>query len=481
MGVYLVVEFSDLLILLAAGIVVLGFICAGLAIWETRTSQGAIAWAISLITAPYIALPLYMVFGRRKFRGYVTARRAAEIEANQDPQISKAIHADKSLRTAREIGQMQVLETLADMPFTKGNDAKLLIDGQATFDAIFSAIDAAQDYVLVQFYIIRDDGLGTELSRRLISATERGVRTHLIYDEIGSASTKKTYFNAMRDAGVLVSAFGSRRGRFNRFQLNFRNHRKIVVVDGQVTYIGGSNVGDEYLGLNPKFGDWRDTHVELRGPIVQAAQISFQEDWYWATGNKLELNWELRISENSDKVALTLATGPADRYESCSLFFVLAINAAVERIWIVSPYFVPDLDVIHALKLAALRGVDVRIVIPDKADSLIVWLAAFSYFEDMHDVGVRIFRYTEGFLHQKVLLVDNEAAAVGTANMDNRSFRLNFEITAVIIDRAFNKQVAQMIENDLTKCYENDENSYADRPIWFKLAVRIARLASPVL
>ncbi|MEM7462929.1 MAG: phospholipase D-like domain-containing protein [Pseudomonadota bacterium] len=349
-------EFSDLLILLAAAVIVLGFICAGLAIWETRTSQGAIAWAISLIAAPYIALPLYMVFGRRKFRGYVTARRAAEIEAQQDPEISEAVRTDTSLRTAREVGQMRVLETLADMPFTKGNDAKLLIDGRATFDAIFSAIDAAQDYVLVQFYIIRDDGLGTELSRRLMAATKRGVRTHLIYDEIGSASTKKKYFETMRDAGVLVSAFGSRRGRFNRFQLNFRNHRKIVVVDGQVAYVGGSNVGDEYLGLDPKIGDWRDTHVELRGPIVQAAQISFQEDWYWATGNKLELNWKLQLSEDGDKAALILATGPADRYESCSLFFVLAINAAVERIWIVSPYFVPDLDVIHAL---AVNSVDV--------------------------------------------------------------------------------------------------------------------------
>lgn len=474
-------EFAYLLILLTLVVYVLGFLCAGLAIWETRTSQGAIAWAISLITAPYIALPLYMVFGRRKFRGYVTARRAAEIEALQDPEISKAIRADKSLRTARELGQMQVLETLADMPFSKGNDAKLLIDGQATFDAIFSAIDAAKDYVLVQFYIVRDDGLGTELSKRLMSASKRGVCTHLIYDEIGSASTKKKYFKAMQDAGVLVSAFGSHRGRFNRFQLNFRNHRKIVVVDGEVAYIGGSNVGDEYLGLDPKFGDWRDTHVELRGPIVQAAQISFQEDWYWATGSKLDLNWKLQLSEDSDKVALILATGPADRYESCSLFFVLAINAAVERIWIVSPYFVPDLDVIHALKLAALRGVDVRIVIPDKADHLIVWLAAFSYLEDMADEGVRFFRYTAGFLHQKVLLVDNEAAAIGTANMDNRSFRLNFEITAVIIDSEFNKQVTKMIEDDMTKCYENDQSKYADRPIWFKMAVRVARLASPVL
>ena len=474
-------DFADIIVIFATLVWVFGVFCAGLAIWETRTSQGAIAWAIGLITAPYIAVPLYLVFGRRKFRGYVTARRTAEIEAHQITAVADTLHPDRSMRSARELGQMRVLETLADMPFTKGNDARLLIDGRATFDAIFAAIDEARHYVLVQFYIIRDDGLGTELAKRLIAATERGVHTYLLYDEVGSGPTRKAYFQAMADAGVHVSEFGSRRGQFNRFQLNFRNHRKIVVVDGRVAFVGGSNVGDEYLGLDPKFGDWRDTHVELYGPIVQGAQLSFQEDWFWAQNERLEVDWALRPADDADKIGLMLATGPADRHESCSLFFVMAINAAVERIWIVSPYFVPDLDVIHALQLAALRGVDVRIIVPDKADHLIVWLAAFSYFEEMADEDIRFFKYTRGFLHQKVMLVDNEASAIGTANMDNRSFRLNFEVTALIIDDEFNNEVADMIEADLENCREYDQSEYENKPFWFKLGVRMARLASPIL
>ena len=472
---------AGILAIVATIVVVAGFVCALLAIWETRTTQGAIAWAISLVAIPYLAVPLYFVFGRRQFRGYVTARRAAKIESHQIAGVAKVLSPSRDSLSARELGQIRVVETLADMAFTQGNDARLLIDGDATFEAIFKAIDEAKSYVLVQFYIVRDDGLGRRLGARLNAAARRGVRVYLLYDEIGSGSTKQSYFDDMRNAGVMVSEFGSARGRGNRFQLNFRNHRKIVVVDGRVAYVGGSNVGDEYLGLDPKFGKWRDTHLELHGPIVQGAQLSFEEDWSWATGEHLDLEWSLRPAETANRVALVLATGPADRYESCSLFFVQAISAAVERIWIVSPYFVPDLDVMAALRLAALRGVDVRIMVPEKADHLVVWLAAFAYFAELAGEGIHFYKYTDGFLHQKVMLIDQGAAAVGTANMDNRSFRLNFEVTTVVIDRDFASKVERMLEKDFALCRAYDQSEYENRPLWFKLAVRVARLASPVL
>ncbi|MGI9364025.1 MAG: cardiolipin synthase [Rhizobiaceae bacterium] len=458
-----------------------GIVCALIAIWESRTSQGAIAWAISLITVPFLSVPLYLVFGRRRFRGYVRERRVATIESRVSPDVAKKFLPGKSTLSRFETGQIRMAEALADLPFTKGNDIRLLIDGRATFDAIFAAIDQADSYVLVQFYIVRDDGLGNELGKRLIAAVRRGVRTHLLYDEIGSGSTSKSYFQKLRDAGVRVSEFGSARGRFNRFQINFRNHRKIVVVDGHVGFIGGSNVGDEYLGLDPKFGSWRDTHAELRGPIVMAAQLTFQEDWAWATGDTLDLEWIPTRTDESDQVALVLSTGPADQNESCSLFFVLAINAAVDRVWIVSPYFVPDIDVITALKLAALRGVDVRIMVPDNPDHLIVWLAAFSYFEELREDNVQFYRYTKGFLHQKVMLIDHNVSAIGTANLDNRSFRLNFEITTLVIDEGLAAQVEEMLENDFSNCREYSKSEYDSKPFWFKLGVRMSRLASPVL
>ncbi|WP_455374080.1 cardiolipin synthase [Limibacillus halophilus] len=474
-------ELGQILAAVALAFTISGVICAFLAIWETRTTQGAIAWAISLVTFPYLAVPLYLVFGRRKFQGYVAARRKAEGAVRQASGLAPMAFTDADRLSRHTLGQIQVAETLAQMPFTLGNEAKLLVDGEAIFDAILAAVDEAESYLLVQFYIFRDDGLGRRFAQKLAEAAQRGVKVRLLYDEIGSNATSKAFFARLREQGVAVSPFRSTGGRGNRFQLNFRNHRKIVVADGETAFIGGANVGDEYLGLDPKIGPWRDTHVQLRGPVVQAAQLAFEEDWYWAAGEVLELDWRLRAANGSDQVALILATGPADKQESCALLFVQAINSALERIWIVSPYFVPDLDVMAALRLAALRGVDVRIMVPEKADHLIVWLATYACMEDAADDGIRFFRYEEGFLHQKVMLIDGKAASVGTANMDNRSFRLNFEITALIADPGFCEEVEEMLTSDFARCREYMPGELKAKPLPFQLAVRVALLASPIL
>ena len=474
-------ELTSIIALLAPAFLIAGIVCAVLAIWDTRTTEGAIAWAISLVAIPYIAVPAYLVFGRRRFRGYVARRRRTDLLAHDAPHRDRRFLQRIEGLSQRRLGEIKVIEKLAEMPFTAGNDVRLLIDGEAIFDAIFGAIQRAEDYVLVQFYTVNDDGLGHRLSEVLCAAAGRGVQVHLLYDEIGSHATAEAFFETMRREGVQVSAFGSTVGRGNRFQLNFRNHRKIVIVDGRVAFIGGANVGDEYLGKGKRFTRWRDTQLEIRGPVVQAAQLSFEKDWYWAQSEYLELDWEPKESPEGDQAALILATGPADPVDTCSLFFVQAINAAVERVWIVSPYFVPDSDVLTALHLAALRGVDVRIMIPDRPDNWVVWLAAFAFFEDANNDGVRFYRYTDGFLHQKVILVDDASAAIGTANLDNRSFRLNFEITAVVIDQEFAGRVEEMLERDFARCRVYDHGEYASSSVWFKLAVRLARLASPIL
>ena len=254
---------------------------------------------------------------------------------------------------------------LSGTVFTGGNSAELLVNGKSTFTAIFDAIERARDYVLVEFFIINNDQLGQELKRRLINCCRSGVRVYLLYDSIGSYSLPLGYRQDLIANGVRIRAFGSP-GRFkNRFQLNFRNHRKIVVMDGKIAYVGGHNVGDEYLGEHQKFGAWRDTHVKIEGPAVQFIQFCFVEDWYWATKGIPELNWEPCGAENGRQDALVIASGPADRLETCGLMFVQAINQARKRIWIASPYFVPDLQILSALKLAALRCVDVRILLPD--------------------------------------------------------------------------------------------------------------------
>ena len=468
--------------LIAAAIEVLGVLTAIHAVMGVRTAQGAIAWAVSLVTFPYITLPLYWIFGRNKFRGYVDARRAGELEIQRVAREAGRRAREEGLVSLCGSQYRRVFEALAKMPFLEKNDVELLIDGEAAFGAIFDGIESAKDYILVQFFIVRDDRLGRELQARLMHKASEGVRVYFLFDEVGCHALPRSYIRDLTEAGVTIRPFKTTKGRRNRFQINFRNHRKIVVVDGRVAYVGGLNVGDEYLGRDPKIGPWRDTHVRIEGPAVHAVQLSFFEDWYWATRETLDLDWVLRPASRAerDQHVLVLPSGPADELETCGLFFIQMINEAAERLWIASPYFVPDPQVVCALQLASLRGVDVRIMLPEHPDHLLVYLSSFSFLEETELADVKIYRYQPGFMHHKVILADDHLAAVGTANLDNRSFRLNFEIMVLVDDPSFAREVAEMFERDFERCRQAHPEDLLRRSFWFKVAVRVARLMSPV-
>ncbi|MGJ8524403.1 Major cardiolipin synthase ClsA [Halomonadaceae bacterium LMG 33818] len=458
----------------------LGVTSAVMALLSSRTSQGAIAWIISLITFPYIAVPAFWILGRPRFYGYVSAREERESELRQglvsiderlEPYLNHSLSND---------GRVTAVEQLAMMPLTTHNHAELLIDGQATFDSLFEGLEQATDYVLIQFFIVRNDRLGKKLKEKLIACSERGVRICFIYDEIGSHQLSDRYLSELNEAGVEVTPFGSSRGWRHRFQVNFRNHRKVMIVDGRMGWVGGFNVGVEYLGEKRRVGPWRDTHMKLLGPAVLGLQAAFWEDWYWATGNVLALDWRPRAAGEQNQNVLIVPSGPADRIDTASLMIQNAINAATRRLWITTPYFVPDQSVQDALKLAALRGVDVRIMMPERPDHLLVYLSAFSFLGEMIRAGVNIYRYQPGFLHQKVMLVDDHTAAVGTVNLDNRSFRLNFEITGYVINDDFAHDVERMLENDFSHCRQVMLSEITHRPIWRKLVSRAAYLLAPV-
>jgi cardiolipin synthase len=459
---------------------VLGLASMVHAVMRTRTEQGAIAWSVSLITFPYLAVPAYWVLGRSRFHGYVIARRG-QLQAVAGIGDS-VVAATKVFRQpeAAVTPPLHAAELLAGLPTLLGNSVELLVDGDATFQSILAGIDAARSYILFQFYIVHDDGIGREIKAHLLERARAGVRVYFLYDEVGSHDLPAAYLDELRAAGIEATAFNTRKGPSNRFQINFRNHRKVVVVDGKVAWVGGHNVGDEYLGRNPKFGHWRDTHVCIEGPAALSCQLAFVEDWYWATGTKLELVWQPVRSAGGDVPVLVVPSGPADELETASLMFVHAIHSARQRIWIASPYFVPDRPIITALQLASLRGLDVRILIPDKADQLGVNLAAYSYLAEMQSTGVKMYRYLDGFLHEKVMLIDSSVATVGTANFDNRSFRLNFEITAVITETGFAAEFERMFEADFAKTRLMEPGEYDRRPWWFRFAVRVARLTAPV-
>lgn len=461
----------------------LGIVAAIHALLTVRTAQGSIAWAMPLIFIPYITLIPYLVFGRSTFDAYIKARRQANnemrnaiVDFNWKPWIQEAVAARRS--DAYE--SLRAMPKLGRMPCLANNMVKLLINGEATFDAIFNAIRAAKQVVFVQFFIIHNDGLGRRLQSLLLEKAAEGVEIFVLYDRIGSHALPASYVDKLRAGGVQIKAFATRGGWLNRFQVNFRNHRKIVVVDGVKGFVGGHNVGDEYIGLKPPLAPWRDTHVEIVGPVVASLQESFAEDWFWATRELPPLILPESYPEDGVLCQL-LATGPADSQETCSLFFVEAIHAATQRVWITTPYFIPDEAVSAALRLAVMRGVDVRLLLPSRPDHYTVYAASSLFAFEAVRAGVRMFRYTPGFLHQKVVLVDNEISAIGSANLDNRSFRLNFELMLLTVDEEFASEVEAMLSDDFAQAHEISIEESKETHHLQQLGMRVARLISPIL
>lgn len=458
-----------------------GLLAAVHVIMSTRSTQGTVAWFLFLLTFPLIGLPLYLIFGINKLNGYVRARRGKERLLRPVVSSFETGEDNYAVTMPRAGGVWQALETLGRIRFTGNNHAELMTCGNVIFDSMLAGIARARNYVIVQFFIINDDQTGQRLAKALTERARAGVKVYLLYDEIGCRGTGRKFWRDLIAAGVVVEAFGAHGKLKNPWRLNFRNHRKIIIVDGHVAWVGGMNIGDEYLGHSPEFGPWRDTHLRISGPAVQGVQIAFLEDWFWVTGTVPELEWHMEPApEGSNLCMLPLPSGPDDETSVWLLAFLGAIHAARERIWIHSPYFVPDEQIVAALQLAALRGVDVRITLPEKPDHLLVWLSSFYFISLPALRQVRFFRYQPGFLHSKVVLVDQHLAAVGTANLDNRSLSINFEIMMMITDQDFCQQTAQMLEEDFTHCHEVSHEEYHQRSLPFRIAVRAARLLAPV-
>jgi cardiolipin synthase A/B len=462
----------QLLTLLAMLLHVAGILAAMHAVMNTRTPQGAFAWALGLTLLPYVTLVPYLYLGRSHFQGYVTLHRVHQ------QRLARAQLRGETAGVPAHCSQYAALTQMLGNPFREGQQLRLLVDGDTTFEAIFSAIAQAERCILMQFFIIHDDKLGQRMQQALLERAAAGVQVFVLFDGIGSHALPKHYVETLRQGGVAIYPFATQR-HSNRFQLNFRNHRKIVVVDGWLGFVGGLNVGDEYLGLKPPLAPWRDTHLQINGPAVLDLQRSFAVDWHWVTG-ELPPMLPPRPAQGT-AYTLVAATGPADAQESCSLYFTTAINAARKRLWLTSPYFVPDQAVMSALRLAVMRGVDVRVLIPARPDHYTVFLASTLHAYDAIRAGIRIFRYQPGFIHQKVILIDNDSACVGSMNLDNRSFRLNFEIGTLNVDRDFAADVERMLIEDFGRAVEITRAEYRKSPYLRRLAMNVARLFDPIL
>jgi cardiolipin synthase len=463
---------------LLAGAYLLAAICAVREIMYSRTSQGSIAWLLSLVLAPFPTVILYFIFGWKLFDDYA----ALQSHSGRKSRIRRAHELSLIDDAANE--KWKVLTGVSQLPFLAGNSATLLINGKATFASIFDGISRARHVVYAQFYIIRDDRLGREFADRLIERARAGVDVYLLYDDVGCFFLPRAYIKRLEEAGIHCSSFNRRHSMLRLFgpaRLNYRNHRKLVMVDGEEAWVGGHNVGVEYLGESPKFGPWRDTHVHVSGSVASSCALMFREDWEWATGHKLPRPHENPPGQPGDQSILVMPSGPADRTEECSIAFSEVIGRAKRRLWLVSPYFVPDIDMQTALYAAALRGVDVRVLIPERPDHLLVWMASIAHAGHMLTHGVAIYQYPEGFLHQKVILMDDEIAGVGTVNFDNRSFSINFEVTLWFAGRQMIDDVTAMLETDFEVAKPFTAETRKSMALLRRFAGEFARLFSPLL
>lgn len=472
-----VVESIPVIAMVLAGFYALAIICAVREINVSRTSQGSIAWLVSLAFLPFPTTIIYLVFGWKHFDSYALTR----MQVRQ----SRLIRSEDLAVIDREAGAAwPVQRRAAGMPFLAGNTAELLVDGDATFELIFEGIASAKAYIFVQFYILRSDALGQRLAAALMERARAGVAVYLLYDDVGSGGLSNAYKEQLRAEGVEIYGFNHRHKflrLFGPMRINYRNHRKSVVVDGKIAWTGGANIGVEYLGEDERFGHWRDTQLKLEGPAASSVALIFQEDWLWATGEALDVPLPDPVDEPGDVSALVMATGPADTLEACAIAFVDIIGQARERLWVVSPYFVPDTDMRTALYAAILRGVDVRIMLPAKPDHMLVWLASNAHADAMVEHDIAIYRYQKGFLHQKVLLMDDKIASVGTVNFDNRSFAINFEMTVWMPDRKMVDAVEKMLDADFANCRKVTKEEVQNRHPIPRFISQAARLFSPIL
>ena len=465
----------------------LSFVAIVDATLHARTAQGAIAWTIALITLPLLSLPCYLLFSRRTDHKYIEARRTVDAEITHIATILKEFIRPYRSPLASHQQTLQVLENLTQLPSTNSNTVELLINGENTFSAIISSLEQAKKYIIVQSYIVRHDHIGRKIQQLLIRCAENNVDIYFLYDSLGSYELSNDYVNEMKLAGIHVHEFNSTGMlKLNRFRMNFRNHRKLIIVDGETAYIGGLNIGDEYLGAVPEFPVWRDTHVKITGPSVAIFQLPFTEDWISATQTLPNLDWqpkEKKTNNSTNKVdsLLVLPSGPISTLEIGTLSFLHLINSAKKRIWIASPYFIPDVTMRSALQLALLRGIEIKILLPEVLDNMLNQLSTFAHVNWMIKTGIQFYFYKPGFMHQKVILIDDDISFLGTANFANRSFRLNFEVSVLVSDSALAMKTEKMLMDDFNHSYLVTEEHLHSKPIYFHILSPVARLMSPIL
>ncbi|MEK3901918.1 MULTISPECIES: cardiolipin synthase [unclassified Paenibacillus] len=456
---------------------------------ERREAGYTWAWLMVLFFIPILGFVLYIFFGRnlKKKNFYKLFIEEQEyVQAEADKQLAAfAEGADDRSQLLQNYAQLINMNIRSSHGLlSSDNEIVIYSDGHQKFAALFEDIRSARAEINIQYYIIQPDQLGTKLRDELVLKAREGVKVRLLYDEVGSKRISRHFFRELRAAGGEVEVFFPSLIKPLNFRINNRNHRKLCIIDGSIAYIGGFNVGDEYLGQVPKFGYWRDTHLRITGNAVSHIQGRFILDWHQAgkheRGDYGEFVFNMEQHTGTSPVQI-ITSGPNSSTEHLKNMYIKLILSAKESVYIQTPYFIPDTSFMDACKIALLSGVDLQIMIPNKPDHPFVYWATWAYAGDLLNYGAKILLYENGFLHAKTIVADGEVASVGTMNIDSRSFRLNFEVNAIVYDRAIAEQLQDIFLNDVRLCSELTVERYAQRSLVIKLKEGISRLLSPIL
>lgn len=457
-------------------------------ILEFRRPQRAMAWICITFCCPPLGLLFYYFLGRDYRLGRKLGNRCVSLLREIRSHVSGKIQIVKNTADTGNPGFeeqrefLHLLSGLAESPITSHNQCQVLSSAEEAYQQMLEAMEHAQEHIHMEFYIFRDDGIGRQFQELMIRKARQGVRVRLLCDGLGSHQLSRAFVNTLKNGGVQVHFFLPPLTSLLDRRFNYRNHRKILVVDGLTGFTGGMNIGDDYLGKDPKMGYWRDTHLRLEGDAVYHLQYVFLKDWRLAAGDSMSHPRFFPAHAVSSQAAVQIvASGPDGAIDTTQEMYFASLCAAKKRIWITSPYFIPDPAICRALKNAVLSGVDVKIIIPAKPDNKLVYYASLSYLENLQDAGVKFYRYTAGFMHAKVMIIDNLLATAGSANLDMRSFYSNFELTAVLLRPETIAGLAADFSRDLKLSEYIDPEKFRKRGRNVKRIEGLCQLLSPLL
>lgn len=465
-------------------------LAAVLIFMERRNIAATWAWLMVLLFLPIVGFLLYLIFGQK-----LSKRKLYRLKEGEFSRFQEAVDKQKQLL---ESGAFRVhdpaMEKHRDMIYmnvvsdgalyTQDNVVAIYTEGQELFADMLAEIEQAKEHVHLLYYIFRDDELGKRMLQLLVAKAKQGVEVRVLYDAVGSSETSSRFFRPLLDAGGEAVPFFPSKIPLVNFRVNFRNHRKLTIIDGNIGYIGGFNIGSEYLGKDKKLGYWRDTHLKIKGNAVYMLQARFFLDWNLASPKRMKqsLLYFPECDEVADGIGVQIvSSGPNSEKQQIKHALLKMIYKARKKIYLQTPYFIPDESFLTALKMAAMSGVDVRVMIPGRPDSKMVYWASHSYLGDVLKSGVRCFLYEKGFMHAKTIVVDTELASVGTANVDIRSFKLNFETNAFLYDTQLAGKVEEQFLHDQDHSQEVTIEQYQNRPVHSRILESLARLLSPIL